>query len=323
MKLTAYMPSKDDNLPEKKDEVLLTPEFPGVRLDVYLADAVFGLTRSQAQRLIDEGLVVVSGKLRKANYRLRPGDVVNVSIPPSEPTATLPEDIPLDVLYEDADMIVINKPPGMVVHPAAGNYSGTIVNALLFHCKDLSGIGGELRPGIVHRLDKDTSGVMVAAKNDLAHQGLSAAFKAHTNVREYLAIATGNVKEDAGTVAVAIGRHVTDRKKMSPVTFKGRNAVTHFRVLERFGSATLLSLRLSTGRTHQIRVHMSHIGHPLVGDRAYGGPPKLLGMKIGRQMLHARLLGVVHPRTGEYLEFSTEPPADMTSVLDFLRYSKL
>jgi len=304
---------------EKISETSFTPSITGVRLDVCLADAALGLTRNQAQRLIDEGKVEVSGLQRKANYKIRPGDNVRVVIPPpDEPTAAA-EDIPLDVLYEDHDLIVINKPVGMVVHPAAGNYSGTLVNALLFHCNDLSGIGGEVRPGIVHRLDKDTSGVIVAAKNDLAHVTLAAEFKAHTTQREYVAIASGNFKDDTGTVAVGIGRHVTERKKMSPVTFKGRNAVTHYKVLERFGIATLIALRLATGRTHQIRVHMAHIHHPLVGDRVYGGPPKLLSMKIPRQMLHARLLGFTHPRTGEHMEFIANPPEDMMKVLEFLR----
>lgn len=302
----------------------LVPETTGVRLDLYLSGAGLGLTRTQAQRLIDEGLVGVSGTARKANYRLRAGDIVQVSIPEPEPVKALPEDIPIDVIYEDQDIIVVNKPAGMVVHPAAGNYTGTLVNALLYRYGELSHVGGEFRPGIVHRLDKDTSGVMVVARNDEAHRELARAFKAHENAREYVAITIGVIKENEGTVAVSIGRHVTDRKKMSPITFKGRTATTHWSVLERFPGAALVKLRLATGRTHQVRVHMAHIGHPLAGDRVYGGPSagKLLGMKVPRHMLHARLLGVKHPRTGQYMEFQSEMPEDMLRVLEFLRRRK-
>jgi 23S rRNA pseudouridine1911/1915/1917 synthase len=302
----------------------LIPGTTGIRLDLYLAGAGLGLTRSQAQRLIDDGLVGVSGSSRKANYRLRAGDVVEVEIPEPEPVKALPEDIPIDVIYEDPDIIVVDKPAGMVVHPAAGNFTGTLVNALLYRYGGLSHVGGEYRPGIVHRLDKDTSGVMVVARNDEAHHQLARAFKAHENVREYVAITIGAVKEDEGTVAVSIGRHVTDRKKMSPVTFKGRSATTHFSVLERFTGAALVKLRLATGRTHQVRVHMAHIGHPLAGDKVYGGASagRLLGMKVQRQMLHARLLGIKHPRTGEYMEFTSELPDDMLRVLEFLRRKK-
>ena len=302
-------------------EKILRPEETGVRLDICLAEAGLELSRSQAQRLIDEGLVIVNGKPRKSNYKLRPGDVIKLWIPVAEQPKAMPEDIPLDVLYEDDDVIVVNKPAGMVVHPAAGNFSGTLVNALLHRCGKLSSIGGDFRPGVVHRLDKDTSGVIVAAKNDPAHAALAAAFKAHRNTREYRAIVTGRLKETEGTVAVAIGRHVTDRKKMSAITFRGKNATTHFKVLEFLAGATYVSLRLATGRTHQIRVHMAHIGHPLAGDRFYGGAAagKVMGIKVNRQMLHARLLGFVHPRTGEYMEFVAEPPEDMESLLASLR----
>jgi len=302
-------------------EVEIVPDSFGVRLDVYLADKGLGFTRNRVQGLIDEGLVSVSGVVRKPNYRLRPGDIIRLLVPAPEPAVAMPEDLPVAVLYEDSDLIVINKAVGMVVHPAAGNYSGTLVNALLHHCKDLSGVGGTLRPGVVHRLDKDTSGVMVVAKNDRAHVSLSDQFKAHTNVREYVAVAIGNLKDEEGTVAVSIGRHVTDRKRMSPVTFKGRSAVTHYKVVERLGAATYISLRLATGRTHQIRVHMAFIGHPLAGDRVYGGPSaaRLLGMKVPRQMLHARLLGFKHPSTGIYVEFSADLPEDMERLLNFLR----
>ncbi|HEX9859849.1 MAG TPA: RluA family pseudouridine synthase [Nitrospirota bacterium] len=294
---------------------------PGVRLDVFLADAGLDISRSQAQRLIDDGLVDVSGAARKANYRLRPGDTVGVVIPAPEPVMALPEDMPVKILYEDEYLVVVDKAAGMVVHPASGNYTGTLVNALLHHCGKLSSIGGELRPGVVHRLDKDTSGVIVLAKDEKAHMALADMFKAHILSREYVAVATGNLRDNEGTVTVSIGRHVTERKKMSPITFSGKEAITHYRVLERFGAATYVALRLKTGRTHQIRVHMAHIGHPLAGDRVYGGTPvaKVLGMKVGRQMLHAGLLGFNHPVTGEYMEFTSEPPEDMQRLLKYLR----
>ena len=300
------------------------PGTPGLRLDIFLAGASVGLTRNQAQNLIEDGLVYVSGVLRKANYKLKQGDIVSLSIPEPEQIKTVPENLPVDIIYEDDDIVVVNKAAGMVVHPAEGNPGGTLVNALLFHCGKLSTIGGDLRPGVVHRLDKDTSGIMVAAKNEQAHQALAATFKAHTNSREYVAIVIGRLKEDQGTVTVSIGRHITDRKKISPITFKGKNATTHYRVLEHFGDATYIALRLATGRTHQIRVHMAHIGHPLAGDKVYGGAGagKVAGMKVPRQMLHARLLGFKHPRTGEYMEFTAEIPPDMERVLDILRRKK-
>ena len=301
--------------------VSLLPAVTGMRLDVFLAGSGLGLTRSHARKLIDDGLVVILGRPRKANYRLRPGDVVDVTVPEPEEPQVIPEDIPTDVLYEDDDILVVNKPAGMVVHPAAGNYSGTLVNALLFRYGRLSSVGGQFRPGIVHRLDKDTSGVMVVARNDKAHHELARQFKAHKNIREYEAIAIGTFRDAEGTVAVAIGRHVTDRKKMSPVTFRGKNAVTHYRVIENFVGAAHVRLRLATGRTHQVRVHMAHIGHPLAGDRVYGGSGagRLLGMHIPRQMLHAALLGITHPSTGEYMQFEKEAPEDMARVLEFLR----
>lgn len=306
---------------DKTTEREFVPKATGQRLDICLAEAGLGLTRSQAQRLIDDGFVKVGGAARKANYKIRPGDVVKAVIPEPEFVEVVAQDIPVEVMYEDDDIVVVNKRAGMVVHPAAGNYSGTLVNALMFRCGRLSSIGGELRPGVVHRLDKDTSGVMVVAKSDRAHTALARTFKAHTNSREYVAIALGRLRDDEGTVAVSIGRHVSDRKKVSPVTFKGRNAITHYSVLERFPDATFIALRLATGRTHQIRVHMAHIGHPLAGDTVYGGARagKVMGMKAGRQMLHARLLGFRHPVTGEYMEFTAEPPDDMAKVLEFLR----
>jgi 23S rRNA pseudouridine1911/1915/1917 synthase len=289
---------------------------------VYLSSAAgLGLTRNQAQNLIEEGLVEVLGRSARANYRLRPGDVVRVGIPEPEPIDTTPEDIPVDILYEDEHMVVVNKQAGIVVHPASGNLSGTLVNALLFHCGHLSPVGGEMRPGVVHRIDKDTSGVIVFAKDEPAHQALAEIFKKHEASREYVAVAMGKFKEREGTVTVPIGRHISERKKMSPVTLKGRDAITHYRVLEDLGAASYIALRLKTGRTHQIRVHMAHIRHPLAGDVTYGGNSvrRVLGMKVDRQMLHARLLGFKHPITGEYMEFVSEPPEDMRRLLEFLR----
>lgn len=315
------MERKDGEGRSKGLKGVLLPGIPGVRLDVFLAGAGLGLSRSQARRLLDEELVSVSGKARKANYRLREGDEVSVSIPAPEPVKAVPEDIPVDVIYEDEHVVVVNKRAGMVVHPASGNYTGTLVNALLHRCGRLSSLGGDLRPGVVHRIDKDTSGVIVLARDDVSHAALAKAFKAHVLNREYVAVALGDLRDGEGTVAVSIGRHVTERKKMSPITLKGRQAITHYTVLERFGAATYIALRLKTGRTHQIRVHMAHIGHPLAGDRVYGGSgaARVLGMKVGRQMLHARLLGFEHPVTGRYMEFTAPAPEDMERLLRFLR----
>lgn len=276
----------------------------GERIDTFTAEAS-GLTRACVQRLIEAGNVTVNGKIKKANYRTKVGDAVRVSIPPIEPTEIIAEDIPLDIVYQDEDIAVINKPVGMVVHPAAGNKSGTLVNALMFHLKDLSGIGGELRPGIVHRIDKNTSGLLVVAKNDAAHRFLSNELKTHSVSRVYLALCEGNFKDDSGTINAPIGRHPRDRKKMAVVP-GGREAVTHWRVLERFGSMTLLSVELETGRTHQIRVHMQSINHPLVGDDVYSNGRNSLG--FCGQALHAGRLRLIHPRTGEEMTFEAEPP---------------
>ena len=302
------------------------PAEAGLRIDEYVAEHA-GVTRSMAAKLIKEGDVLVSGCSVSKSYKLHSHDQVSVRVPSPEPDRAFPEDIPLDVVYEDNDIIVVNKPVGMVVHPAAGNPSGTLVNALLFHCKgSLSGIGGILRPGIVHRIDKDTSGLLVAAKNDRAHLHLSKQIEAHTAHRIYRAICIGNVKEEEGTIDLPIGRHPTDRKKMAIVRDpdrESREAITHYRVLQRFsgrqawGNAfTYIECRLETGRTHQIRVHMSAKGHPLLGDEVYGGANTPFGARhkslITGQTLHACELHLTHPTTGERMHFTAPQPPEMT-----------
>lgn len=285
----------------------------GMRLDAYLAKEL-SLSRSFSRQLVEDGAATVAGKEVKPNYRLREGDKVEVELEVQEELRAEPQDIPLDILYEDKDIIVVNKARGMVVHPAAGNPDGTLVNALLFHCKgELSGINGVIRPGIVHRLDKDTSGVMVAAKTDEAHRGLAAQIKAHTAHRTYWAIVHGNIVEERGTIDAPIGRHPKDRIKMA-VTFKGgREAVTHFRVLKRFGQYTWVECRLETGRTHQIRVHMAYIHHPVVNDPLYGY--KKDQFPIEGQALHSHCLDLVHPITGQAMHFEAPAPADFMACL--------
>ena len=298
------------------------------RLDVFLSQRKNNLSRSQIKRLIEQGQVKVGGKKTKAGLRLKTGDEVCLTFPePREPEIRA-EPLPLTILYEDSHLLMIDKPAGMVVHPGAGNYSGTLVNALLHHCRDLGGIGGVLRPGIVHRLDKDTSGVLVVAKNDAAHRSLSDQFKKHAPARKYLGIVFGQLPEE-GQVNSQIGRHPTHRQKMSTRPRKGREARTHWKVLERFPGFCLAEFRLETGRTHQIRVHLSSIGHPLLGDPTYGGrkglaaiePPALRQglQRLPRQALHAATLGFIHPAGGEYLEFSSPLPPDMEEVLTLLR----
>lgn len=279
-----------------------------VRIDKYLADVMPECSRSFIQKLLKDGLVSVDGKIVKANYRLSAGEELQFTVPVQEEPDILPEDIPLTILYEDSDLIVVNKPKGMVVHPAAGHYTGTLVNALMYHCKDdLSGINGCLRPGIVHRIDRNTTGSLIACKNDFAHQAIAEQLKEHSITRKYRAIVHGNIKEDTGTVDAPIGRHRTDRKKMAVDIRNGRNAVTHYRVLERFGQYTYIECQLETGRTHQIRVHMSSIHHPILGDDVYG-PVKCPVAGLQGQTLHAQVLGFVHPRTGNYMEFSAPLP---------------
>ena len=286
------------------------------RLDLFLVRQLPDLSRSYAQRLIADGQVTVDGTARKANYKLRGGEEIVCTMPPAEEIEICAEDIPLDILYEDADIIVVNKARGMVVHPAAGIYTGTLVNALLWHCHDLSGINGALRPGIVHRLDKDTSGVMVAAKNDMAHHYLARQIRDKDARREYRAIVHGNIVPRAGVVTGDIGRHPTDRKKMAIVRENGKPATTHFEVLERFGDYTYVSCRLETGRTHQIRVHMTSIGHPLVGDPKYTA--KKNPFAIVGQALHSLTLSLTHPRTGTEMTFTAPLPADMEEILHTL-----
>ena len=294
----------------------------GERLDVFLTEQNQDFSRSHVQKLIADGKVMVNGQQRKANFKLTAGDEITLEIPEAVEAEILPEDIPLDILYEDKDIIVINKARGMVVHPAAGVFSGTLVNALMHHCTALSGINGELRPGIVHRLDKDTSGVMVAAKSDKAHLSLAQQIKDKTAHRIYQAIVYGNIKEEAGIIKGDIGRHPVDRKKMAIVQ-DGKSAVTHFKVLERFGEYTLVECALETGRTHQIRVHMTHIGHPLVGDPKYGTNGKRKdNFSIQGQALHSMSLELDHPVTGERMTFNTELPEDMQKILRYLRNTR-
>ncbi len=279
----------------------------GKRIDVYLNEELDDLSRSALQKLIEKGEITVNSAKINKNYKLRKGDSISVNIPEPECIDIVPEDIPLDILYEDNDLIVVNKPQNMVVHPAPGHYSGTLVNALMYHCGDnLSGINGVLRPGIVHRIDKDTSGVLVAAKSETAHKGLTLQLAEHSMKRIYNAIVYNSFKEDQGIVDKMLGRSPQDRKKMAVVQKGGRNAVTHYMVLQRMGKFTLLELKLETGRTHQIRVHMAHIGHPLLGDYVYG--PKKQPYNLIGQVLHARVLGFVHPVTNKYMEFETKLP---------------
>ena len=300
------------------EPVVFTAEEKGQRLDVFVVERFPELSRSHVQKLIEQGNVLVDGSVRKANYKLRGAEAVQVTVPQAEPISVEPEDIPLDILYEDKDIIVVNKARGMVVHPASGVYSGTLVNALLYHCRDLSGINGEIRPGIVHRLDKDTSGVMVCAKNDTAHLDLAEQIRTKTAHRTYWAIVHGNIKEEAGIIKGDIGRHPTDRKKMAIVRENGKPAVTHFKVLERFGEYTLVECKLETGRTHQIRVHMTSIGHPLINDPKYG-PKKSSPFAINGQALHSLQLTLTHPVTKEEMTFTAPLPTDMEKILTGLR----
>ena len=288
------------------------------RVDVFLNEEMEDVSRSALQKNIEKGNITVNGEKISKNYKLHLGDIVEAELPPPENIDIVPEDIPLDIMYEDDDLIVINKSQNMVVHPAPGHYTGTLVNALMFHCGDnLSGINGVLRPGIVHRIDKDTSGVLVIAKSDLAHKGLSEQLAEHSMKRVYNAIIYNSFSEESGTVDRNIDRSKNDRKKMAVVMQGGRNAVTHYKVIEKLGKYTWVELQLETGRTHQIRVHMSYIGHPLLGDPVYG--PKKCPFNLNGQVLHAKVLGFIHPRTGEYMEFNSELPDYFSSLIERLK----
>ena len=300
----------------EEDLLQITAEESGERIDALLAHMLPQLSRSAAQRLLEEGRVLLRGAPVRKNYRCAAGDCFLLSLPEAEEVPLVPQDIPLDVVFEDRDVIVVNKPRGLVVHPAPGHPDGTLVNALLFHCGDsLSGIGGEKRPGIVHRIDKDTSGLLIAAKNDFAHQALSAQLADRSLSRIYEAVVRGNLREDAGTVSKPIGRHPTDRKRMA-VLPGGRPAMTHWEVLARYRGYTHIRCRLETGRTHQIRVHMASLGHPLLGDETYGAPAPDKG--LSGQCLHARELKFIHPRTAEPVRLETELPGYFLEVLSRL-----
>jgi len=302
----------------EEDFFQVKKEEHNIRIDKYLSEQIENASRSYLQKLIKAGLVLRSGMAVKANYKVQEGDAICVRFPEDETVDLKPEDIPLDVLYEDEDVLVINKPKGMVVHPAAGHYSGTLVNAVMFHCSgELSSINGVLRPGIVHRIDMDTTGALVVCKNNLSHQSLSEQLQEHSITRKYRAIVWNNIVDDEGTVDKPIGRHPTDRKKMSVHSKNGRRAVTHYRVLERFGKFCYIECTLETGRTHQIRVHMASIGHPLLGDTAYG--PVKSPWKLQGQCLHAMVLGFVHPSSGEYVEFEAPVPEYLKKILKELK----
>lgn len=300
-----------------KQEIFVTEELAGDRIDRFLSEQCEELSRSFLQKLLKSGEVYVGQKAVKASYKVTEGDLISFEVPEAVEPEILPEDIPLDIVYEDHDVILVNKPKGMVVHPAAGHYTGTLVNALMFHCKDdLSGINGVLRPGIVHRIDMDTTGILIVCKNDLAHNSIAEQLKEHSITRRYQAIVHGVLKEDEGTIDAPVGRHPQDRKKMCVNHQNGKHAVTHYRVLNRFQNFTHIECRLETGRTHQIRVHMASIQHPLLGDAVYG--PAKCPYKLQGQTLHAGVLGFVHPRTGEYMEYSAPLPEYFERLLQIL-----
>jgi 23S rRNA pseudouridine1911/1915/1917 synthase len=307
----------------QKVELIITEEMNGTRLDLVLSAALEEFSRSFIQKLLEGGSVSVNGAVcKEKKYKAQAGDVVEMDIPQPEKLEVEAEDIPLNIVYEDSDVLVVNKPAGMVVHPAPGNYTGTLVNALMYHCGDeLSSINGVIRPGIVHRIDKDTSGLLMVAKNDKAHSSLSQQLSEHSITRKYRAIVYSNIREDEGTVDQPIGRHPKNRLRNAVTDINSRNAVTHYKVLERFGQFSLIEAQLETGRTHQIRVHMSYLKHPLLGDELYGPVKSKAGAKLGakRRMLHAGVLGFVHPSTGEYMEFESQLPDDFQAVLERLR----
>ena len=301
-----------------RQSYVVPAEAQGVRIDKFLSEACDGLSRSYLQKLLKSELVEVDKRTVKNSYKLSAGERIEFEVPEAAEPEIKAEDIPLDIIYEESDIILVNKPKGMVVHPAAGHYSQTLVNGLMYHCRNgLSGINGVLRPGIVHRIDMDTTGVLIVCKNDFAHNAIAEQLKVHSITRKYFAIVHGVIQEDEGTVDAPIGRHPVDRKKMSINRKNGKEAVTHYRVLERFRQFTYVECQLETGRTHQIRVHMASIGHPLLGDSVYG--PSKSPFKLQGQTLHAGVLGIVHPRTGNYMEFSAPLPEYFSELLDKLR----
>lgn len=297
---------------------IIEAEWDNIRIDRFLSEQLENVSRSYIQKLIKDGCVTADGRPVKANYKLKLGVTIEIDIPEPVSLDVEPQDIPLDIVYEDADVLLVNKPKDMVVHPSAGHMDGTLVNALLYHCKDsLSSINGVMRPGIVHRIDKDTTGVLIICKNDIAHNCIADQLKVHSITRKYRAIVYNNLKDDQGTIDAPIGRHPIDRKKMAINHKNGKSAVTHFKVLERFGRFTYVECELETGRTHQIRVHMSSIGHPLLGDEVYGStkqPYKTCG-----QVLHAKVFGFIHPTTNEYMEFETPLPEYFEDLLKKFR----
>ncbi len=299
------------------EQIKLTADCSGERIDRFLSENLENLSRSYIQKLLKDEKITVNQKSAKANYKINENDEIDILIPDPEMLDILPEEIPLDILYEDSDILVVNKPKGMVVHPAPGHYSHTLVNAVMYHCEhNLSGINGVLRPGIVHRIDMDTTGSLLICKNDKAHQIIADQLKEHSITRRYHAIVHGNLKEDIGTIEAPIGRHPIDRKKMSTKAKNGKPAVTHYKVLHRFCNYTYIECELETGRTHQIRVHMASIGHPILGDRLYG--PSKCPFKLQGQTLHAKILGVIHPSTGKYIEFDAPLPEYFEKLLNQL-----
>lgn len=297
----------------------INSENQGERIDKFLSSKLSDISRSYIHKLIEDGNITINQNSVNKKYKLSENDTINVKIPKPQELKVVAENIPLDIVYEDNDLLIVNKPKDMVVHPAPGNYSGTLVNALLYHCKNsLSGINGIIRPGIVHRIDKDTSGLLIVAKNDTSHKELAEQIKNHSFTREYEAVVYGNLKEDTGTINANIARHKTDRKKMAVVPFLGRNAVTHYTVLKRYGNFTHIKLKLETGRTHQIRVHMSYIGHPVVGDEVYANPKNNPFKFLKGQCLHAKTIGFIHPTTKEYMEFTSPLPEYFQKILNKL-----
>lgn len=305
-----------------KYELEVDEEFEGKRVDGFLPKVIDDISRGYIQTLIEDGALEINGEIIKVKkYKLKLGDKLILRVPEATVLEVEAEDIPIDIIYEDQDVIIVNKAQGMVVHPAPGNYNATLVNAIMYHTKDLSSINGVIRPGIVHRIDKDTSGILMIAKNNNAHNSLASQLKIHSITRKYYALVNGNVKEDSGTIDQPIGRNPKDRLKMAVVKKNSKEAITHYRVIERFSGYTLVECSLETGRTHQIRVHMRYIGHPLVGDPLYG--VKNCKIKHNGQLLHAKIIGFTHPRTGEYMEFDSELPEYFQKILNNLRKSEL